>query len=78
MNWIHNERPFGNAIPRTNSDSFVQRDEVGESFRRFAFAQVDRNQDQQISLMETADYISDTLTEERQQEALRRLLDQLQ
>ena len=61
-----------------NSDSFVQRDEVGESFRRFAFAQVDRNQDQQISLMETADYISDTLTEERQQEALRRLLDQLQ
>ncbi len=59
-------------------DSRVQRDEVGESFRRFAFAKVDRNQDQQISLQETSDYISAALTEEKQQEDLRRLLDQLQ
>ena len=60
-----------------NRDSRVQRTEVGESFRRFAFAIIDRNQDQQISLQETAAYITEALTEEKQQEDLRRLLDQL-
>ena len=53
------------------------RNEVSESFRRFAFAIIDRNQDQQISLQETETYISESLTEEKQQEDLRRLLDQL-
>ena len=60
-----------------NGDSQVQRNEVSESFRRFAFAIIDRNQDQQISLKETETYISESLTEEKQQEDLRRLLDQL-
>ena len=60
-----------------NGDSQVQRNEVSESFRRFAFAIIDRNQDQQISLQETETYISESLTEEKQQEDLRRLLDQL-
>ena len=60
-----------------NRDSRVQRNEVGESFRRFAFAIIDRNQDQQISLQETVAYIAESLTEEKQQEDLRRLLDQL-
>ena len=60
-----------------NGDSQVQRNEVSESFRRFAFAIIDRNQDQQISLKETETYISESLTEEKQQEDLRKLLDQL-
>ena len=60
-----------------DGDSQVQRNEVGESFRRFAFAVIDRNQDQQISLQETASYISESLTEDKKREDLRRLLDQL-
>ena len=60
-----------------DGDSQVQRNEVSESFRRFAFAVIDRNQDQQISLQETASYISESLTEDKQREDLRRLLDQL-
>ena len=60
-----------------DGDSQVQRNEVSESFRRFAFAVIDRNQDQQISLQETASYISESLTEDKQREDLRRLLNQL-
>ena len=60
-----------------NLDSLVQRDEVSESFRRFAFSKIDRNYDQEISLEETISYISDTLSEEKQQEDIRRQLDQL-
>jgi hypothetical protein len=61
-----------------NRDQRVQRNEVNDSFRRFAFSKIDRNHDQEISLEETAAYILDSLLEEKQQEDIRRRLDQLQ
>ena len=61
-----------------NQDSRVQRNEVGESFRRFAFAEIDQNNDQEISLIETAAYISDTLSEEKKQEDIRKQLEQVE
>ena len=61
-----------------NHDQRVQRNEVNESFRRFAFSKIDCNLDQEISLEETAAYILAALLEEKQQEDIRRRLDQLQ
>ena len=61
-----------------NHDQRVQRNEVNESFRRFAFSKIDCNLDQEISLEETAAYILDSLREEKKQEDIRRRLDQLQ
>jgi hypothetical protein len=59
-----------------NRDQRVQRGEVNEAVRRFAFSKIDGNHDQEISLEETFAYILDSLLEEKQQADIRRRLDQ--
>ena len=60
-----------------DKDSHVQPEEVTDAFRRFAFSQIDRNNDQKINLEETISHISETLSEEQRKQDLQKQLDQL-